>query len=75
MYDTIKAELARAGFEPKLLPNTTPKKPQGMAPIRVTYRICSMGRPTNRAITKASAGWSKNFSNCGISKLVPIRNT
>src|ERR1700691_2130832 len=35
-YEAIKPELASFGFESKSRPNTTPKKPQGMALISVT---------------------------------------
>jgi hypothetical protein len=43
-YDAIRPELARFGLSSKSSPKTTPKKPQGMALIRVIYRICAMER-------------------------------
>ena len=49
-YEAMRPGLASSGSAPKRLPNTGPKKPHGIALIKVAYLISSMGRPISRAV-------------------------
>ena len=74
-YEAIRLELASGGLEPKRLPKTTPKNPHGIAPMSVTYRICSMGRFKLHAAAKANAGWSAFFRKTDTNVLARIWKT